>query len=175
MKLTAADLVVLSVLMFDRPMHGHELFKLLEERDVEDWANVSRPQVYYSLRKLAEGGFLKAVDDEATRLGPERITYAPTCKARTAMQKELAKPQWTEARPPSPFVTWLALALNAADEIVEAQLERRAAFLAREIEREKQTLQMLKNETARDAAIARAMIKMTLKKFVVEQLSLIHI
>ena len=172
MKLTAADLVVLSVLMFDRPMHGHELFKLLEERDVEDWANVSRPQVYYSLRKLADGGTLRAITDTADPLGPERIVYAPTRKAQAVMQTELAKPQWTEKRPPAPFITWLALALNANEEIVIEQIHRRDAFLTREIVREKAALKMLKKETGRDIAIARAMIKMTIKTFEIERHSL---
>ena len=51
-KLTTPDLVLLSLLA-ERPMHGYEANALLEFRKVRDWAGVSRPQVYYSLDKLA--------------------------------------------------------------------------------------------------------------------------
>ena len=50
---TLADLVVLSMLA-ERPMHGYELWTELERRQVEKWASISRAQVYYSLRKLAD-------------------------------------------------------------------------------------------------------------------------
>ncbi len=49
--LTTPDLVVLSLLS-EQPMHGYQLNQTLENREVRDWAVISRPQVYYSLRKL---------------------------------------------------------------------------------------------------------------------------
>ena len=52
--LTTPDLIALSLLA-ERPMHGYELTRVLEYRDVEDWAAISKPQVYYSLRKLFHG------------------------------------------------------------------------------------------------------------------------
>ena len=55
--LTLPDLVVLCLLA-ERPMHGYELNQELERREVRDWAGISRPQVYYSLKKLARSGHL---------------------------------------------------------------------------------------------------------------------
>src|SRR5260370_23716288 len=48
--LSTADLVLLSLLA-ERPMHGYQANLELERREIHDWANVSRPQVYYSLEK----------------------------------------------------------------------------------------------------------------------------
>ena len=47
----ARVLIVLAVLA-EGPLHGYALNAELGRRAVEDWASVSRPQVYYSLKKL---------------------------------------------------------------------------------------------------------------------------
>ncbi len=52
-RLTIPDLVILSLLA-ERPMHGYEVNATLEDRKIRDWAPVSRPQIYYSLDKLAK-------------------------------------------------------------------------------------------------------------------------
>ena len=56
--LTTPDLVLLSLLA-ERPMHGYQANLELERREVRDWAGISRPQVYYSLEKLADRGFVR--------------------------------------------------------------------------------------------------------------------
>jgi len=53
-ELTTPDLLLLSLLA-ERPMHGYQANAELERRCVRDWAAISRPQVYYSLEKLARG------------------------------------------------------------------------------------------------------------------------
>src|ERR1051326_4537554 len=55
--LTIADLVLLSLLA-ERPMHGYQANAELARREVQNWAGISRPQVYYSLQKLSRLGFL---------------------------------------------------------------------------------------------------------------------
>ena len=50
-ELTAHDLVILSVIT-EKPIHGYGLNQTLQERDVQDWAAMSKPQIYYSLKKL---------------------------------------------------------------------------------------------------------------------------
>ena len=56
--LTTPDLVLLSLLA-ERAMHGYEANLELERRCIRDWAAISRPQVYYSLEKLAAAGFIR--------------------------------------------------------------------------------------------------------------------
>src|SRR5713101_5408465 len=60
-ELTTPDLVLLSLLA-ERPMHGYQANLELERREIRDWANLSRPQVYYSLEKLARAGFIRAAE-----------------------------------------------------------------------------------------------------------------
>src|SRR5947208_2537600 len=55
-ELTTPDLVLLSLLA-ERPMHGYQANLELERREIRDWANVSRPQVYYSHCSAGSRGF----------------------------------------------------------------------------------------------------------------------
>jgi DNA-binding PadR family transcriptional regulator len=44
-------------------MHGYELVGELLRRDVDDWAAVSRPHVYYSIKKLAKLDLIRPAKD----------------------------------------------------------------------------------------------------------------
>src|ERR1700752_151520 len=66
--LTTPDFVLLSLLA-ERPMHGYQANLELERREIRDWANLSRPQVYYSLEKLARAGMIRAGGAAETRAG----------------------------------------------------------------------------------------------------------
>src|SRR3954465_12905778 len=70
---TLADLVLLSLLA-EKRMHGYELWAELERRQVEKWASISRAQVYYSLRKLA--------DARALAVPPPPTTPPPPATSR---------------------------------------------------------------------------------------------
>src|ERR1700683_2846888 len=82
--LTTPDLVLLSLLA-ERPMHGYQANLLLEQRQVRDWAGISRPQVYYSLEKLLRTGLLREVEGREAAAGPERRVVATTAKGRAAL------------------------------------------------------------------------------------------
>ncbi len=58
-ELTTPDLVILSLLA-ERAMHGYQVNLELERREVRDWAGISRPQVYYSLEKLAAANAVRS-------------------------------------------------------------------------------------------------------------------
>ncbi len=62
--LTTPDLVVLSLLS-EQPMHGYQVNQTLEYREVRDWAGISRPQVYYSLRKLERLALIAPEESQA--------------------------------------------------------------------------------------------------------------
>jgi hypothetical protein len=72
--LTTPDLVLLSLLV-ERPMHGYEANQELVRREVQDWAGVSRPQVYYSLEKLALADALEREDWTTQRDRPAFLTW----------------------------------------------------------------------------------------------------
>lgn len=144
-QLTLADLVVLSLLT-ERPMHGYELNQELERREVRDWAGVSRPQVYYSLKKLARAGLLRLDTQPGTR-GGDRQVYTPSARGRRALAASLAREEWAEQRPPPPFLTWLCLSAFALPESRRALIRRRRQFLQRELAKERATLEGIRADT----------------------------
>src|SRR5436309_4693614 len=105
--LTTPDMVILSLLA-ERPMHGYDVSAELDRRLIRDWASVSRPQVYYSLEKLARLGLVRVASDAAPAAGPERRVFATSALGRTALAEALARTDWTTGRDRPPFLTWMA-------------------------------------------------------------------
>src|ERR1700674_4919294 len=91
--LTTPDLVLLSLLA-ERPTHGYQANLELERREIRDWAGISRPQVYYSLEKLARAGMIRASETDEPAGGPERSTYETTAKGRAALAGGLEREDW---------------------------------------------------------------------------------
>src|SRR3954453_13662046 len=102
-KLTIPDLVVLSLLA-ERPLHGYDVNATLEQRNIRDWAPVSRPQIYYSLDKLLELGLTKIAKDEGSAAGPERRIFETTARGREQLAASLDAPHWVEDRVYQPFL-----------------------------------------------------------------------
>lgn len=168
MTLTTSDLIVLAVLLRTGPIHGYEVWRQLEASDVRDWARVSRPQIYYSLRKLAASAHLQRTDEAGPSRGPERATFQATPIANEALKEALRADQWTERDPPTPFLTWCALGLLAEPETIRRQLTRRHEKLEVEIRREQETIQALANVAGRDAAVGRALVLMAIDQMKAE-------
>lgn len=177
--LTPADLVVLGLLL-ERPMHGYEVNQELARREVRDWAGVSRPQVYYSLRKLADAGHTGPAPGRAAGAergsaergsaegGPERRVYRVTAAGRRAYAAALARPEWATQRPPPPFVTWLVLATHADPAVRARQLARRRAFLEAEATRERATLAAILAGTGPAVVVAALVVSLTIRQFEAE-------
>ena len=153
--LSLPDLVVLAMLA-ERPMHGYELWAELERRQVRDWAAISRPQVYYSLKKLDADGHIHEVRKASDSLGPERRVYRPTASGRRGLADALAREEWATQRLPAPFETWLILSWQARPDDVALQFTRRRDFLEQLVEYERAALESIVAETSSssDAAMA---------------------
>ena len=165
--LTTPDLVLLSLLA-ERPMHGYQAYLELERRQVRDWAGVSRPQVYYSLEKLARSGMIRAGADESPAAGPDRSVYKTTAKGRAALAEALEREDWTTGRDRPPFLTWLALSWQATPAAVFLQVERRREFLEKELAREKATLRAIRDEVGHDYHEAVWMVTLIIAQFRLE-------
>ena len=137
--LTTPDLVLLSLLA-ERPMHGYQANRELERRQIRDWAAVSKPQVYYSLEKLARAGLLRRSETDDPKAGPERSTFETTDKGREALADALEREEWTTQRDRPAFLTWLSLSWQARPGVFRKQLRKRRKFLHQELAREKQTM-----------------------------------
>jgi DNA-binding PadR family transcriptional regulator len=144
--LTLADLVVLSMLA-ERSMHGYELWAELERREVAQWASISKPQVYYSLKKLKQARHIESSAGDAA-LGPDRQTFVPTASGRRALADALARAEWATQHVPSPFVTWMVLSWQARPRDFSAQIERRRKFLESQLAFERDALESIIEETS---------------------------
>jgi DNA-binding PadR family transcriptional regulator len=143
--LTTPDLVILSLLA-ERGMHGYEVNLELERREVRDWAGISRPQIYYSLEKLAAAKLIGAGHNDEPAAGPERRVFQTTAKGRQALSDALEREEWTTQRDRPLFLTWVALSWQARRGVFQKQIARREKFLKSELAREEETLNSIFKE-----------------------------
>ena len=166
-ELTTPDLVLLSLLA-ERGMHGYQANLELERRCVRDWAGISRPQVYYSLEKLAAAGLVRAAESEQPAEGPERRVFETTAKGRAALGEALEREDWTTQRERPPFLTWMALSWQARPGVFARQIARRREYLHAELAREEQTLREILRETGHPYHEAVWMVSLMIEQFRVE-------
>ena len=162
--LTIPDLVLLSLLA-ERPMHGYEANLELERRCIRDWANISRPQVYYSLEKLAAAGFIIKKPSSEPAAGPERVVFATSPRGRAATADALERGDWTDQRDHPVFSTWIALSWLARPGIFQEQLRRRREFVEKELAREKETLRSILDEVGHPHHEAVWMVSLMIEQF----------
>jgi DNA-binding PadR family transcriptional regulator len=165
--LTTPDLVLLSLLA-ERPMHGYQANLELERREIRDWANLSRPQVYYSLEKLARAGLIRSSETDVPAAGPERSTFETTAKGRAALADALEREEWATQRERPPFLTWIALSWQARPGIFQKQIVRRQKFLQQELAREKEVLKSILEEVGHPYHEAVWMVSHAIEQFKLE-------
>lgn len=165
--LTTPDLVLLSLLA-ERPMHGYQANLELERREIRDWAGISRPQVYYSLEKLARAGLVRSSETDEPASGPERSTFETTTRGRAALADALEREEWTTQRDRPPFQTWIALSWQARPGVCEKQIARRGEFLEKELKREKEVLASIFEEVGHPYHEAVWMVSFVIEQFKME-------
>ena len=163
-ELTTPDLVLLSLLA-ERPLHGYQANAELERREVRDWAGISRPQVYYSIEKLAQLRLVRASAIESAAAGPERRVFQTTAKGRVALANALEREEWATHRERPPFLTWIALSWLARPGVFRQQIERRREFLESELSREEATLLSIKKEVGHRFHEAVWMVSLMIERF----------
>lgn len=166
-RLTTADLVVLSVLL-ERSMHGYEVHATLERRQVRDWAEVSKAQIYYSLDKLVRLDLIEELSLPCSSLGPERKVFQANQLGQSHLQEALTANSWTQTRSQQPFLTWLALSWQASPEAALSQLERRRAHLLQTLAIEKDTLESVRAEVGHDYHEAVWMLTLVMEQLELE-------
>ncbi|HXC87274.1 MAG TPA: PadR family transcriptional regulator [Candidatus Cybelea sp.] len=165
--LTTPDLVLLSLLA-ERPMHGYQANAELERREIRDWAGISRPQVYYSLEKLARAGMIRSLEMGEPASGPQRSSFETTAEGRTALADALEREEWTTQRDRPPFLTWVALSWQARPGVFQKQIERRQNYLEQELVREKEVLRSILEEVGHPYHEAVWMVSLVIEQFKTE-------
>jgi len=166
-ELTTPDLVLLSLLA-ERPMHGYQANAELERREVRDWAGISRPQIYYSMEKLAGLGLVRAVHSAEDAAGPQRRVFTTSVKGKAALADALERNDWCLQRERPPFLTWMALSWQARPGVFLRQLELRRTFVKAELDREEATLKAILAETGHPFHEAVWMVKLVIEQFKTE-------
>ena len=145
-------------------MHGYEVNAELERRQVKDWAAVSRPQVYYSLEKLDRLRLIRAAESVAPPAGPERRVFSSSAAGIAALADALERDGWATERERQPFLTWMALSWQARPGVFKRQLQKRRAFLERELVHEQETLADVRREVGHEFHEAVWMIKLMIQQ-----------
>lgn len=165
--LTTPDLVLLSLLA-ERPMHGYQANAELERREIRDWAGISRPQVYYSLEKLARAGMIRSMETDEPVSGPARSSFQSTARGRAALADALERTDWTTQRDRPAFLTWVALSWQARPGVFQKQIRRRQKFLEAEVAREKEVLRSILEEVGHPYHEAVWMVSFVIEQFKLE-------
>ena len=149
-------------------MHGYQANAELERREIRDWAGISRPQVYYSLEKLARGGLIRSLEMSEPASGPERSSFETAAKGRAALADALEREEWTTQRDRPPFLTWVALSWQARPGVFQKQIQRRQNFLEQELVREKEVLRSILEEVGHPYHEAVWMVTLMIEQFKTE-------
>src|SRR5262245_18998411 len=160
---TIPDLVILSLLA-ERPMHGYEVNSTLEERNIRDWAPVSRPQIYYSLDKLTKLRLIRVSSDDSPSAGPERRVFGTTAPGREQLADPLESKRWTNNRVHQPFLIWLALSWQARPRAFRKQLSSRKKVLEARLAEEDATLEDVMGEVGHPYHEAVWMLELTIEQ-----------
>jgi len=166
-RLTIPDLVILSLLA-EGPMHGYEVNATLEERNIRDWAPVSRPQIYYSLDKLAELGLLRVISSHSPSAGPEKRVLETTALGREHLADALEAKSWVNKKVHQPFLIWLALSWQARPRTFRKQLNSRKKILEQTLNEERATLEDVLTEVGHPFHEAVWMLELTIQQLEVE-------
>jgi DNA-binding PadR family transcriptional regulator len=142
-------------------MHGYDLLAAYLRQEVEDWASVSKAQVYYALEKLTASRLLSAAAEPANSRG--RKVHSITPEGSEALCEGLADRSWARTRIAQPFTTWVGLSVHAESRDQAAVIKERKAFLREEIDRERESLRFIQTldtpRALRGASIVRLVIE----------------
>ncbi|NIV39291.1 MAG: DUF4388 domain-containing protein, partial [Anaerolineae bacterium] len=130
---TKTDLLLLGLLL-DRPMHGYDLYQMIQHEGIDGWFSISAAGVYYSLRKLRDQGLV--VESRQRRGGSaSKSIYRLTANGRTAfvdaMEAELSSQEESCLDYDLPIYLLNKLPVDRALPL----LVRREAFLAEQAEK----------------------------------------
>ncbi|GAA2663692.1 PadR family transcriptional regulator [Streptomyces lunalinharesii] len=90
--LPLAEWIVLA-LVAERPSHGFAIAALTAEgAEIGEFWYISRPMVYRSITRLVERGLITPIGPEESDRGPQRVIYAATRSAKTAVSRWLSEP-----------------------------------------------------------------------------------
>ena len=129
MDLTPAELTVLG-LIIERPQHGYDLERVIEQRGIRQWTDIGFSSIYYLLGKLEKRGLLHAPEGSAG--GKSRRVLHATSEGRDVAAR-VALALVADPQPvPNPLLVGIAnLPLFAQQDYAQALRARLTAIETR--------------------------------------------
>lgn len=123
-----AEILLLGIL-YQKPLHGYELNKFIEDRGVRQWANIGFSSIYYLLEKLETKGLVETEGAEAKARKIFSITSEgkKVCKAQTKLLLAQRVPN------KNPLMTGLANSFVLSESAMKKQLTDRKEGLAEQL------------------------------------------
>jgi len=88
--------LILGILNDQKPRHGYEVKQILESWNADKWANIGYGSIYFALKKMAEEGLLKILEDQEGK--QDKTVYQITQAGSNDFMVMLRK-QWLELKP----------------------------------------------------------------------------
>jgi len=98
-----ARLFVLGTLENTGPAHGHEIRRLAERIDVENWSDAHVGSIYNAMRRLEAEGLIEPTRSEQVGRRPTRTIYSLTDAGRVELASLRDKLLYEIALPSDPF------------------------------------------------------------------------
>ena len=84
--LTDAELVILS-LIYEQPMHGYQIEREINDRNMRAWTDLATSSIYYILQRLQEKGFTEKTAGQTSQKGAPRRVYQITPEGEKAWKE----------------------------------------------------------------------------------------
>jgi DNA-binding PadR family transcriptional regulator len=105
--MTNAELAILGLIV-EKPRHGYEIEKVIEEREMRNWTEVGFSSIYYILKKLEAEGLVDGQLEKPSGKGPARKVYHITSQGLDAYHMGTIQALSTPIPPYSAFLLGLS-------------------------------------------------------------------
>ncbi len=139
MSITRTDLIILAFLS-EQPAHGWDIDRRLIDIGADLWAEYSRPNLYYALRKLERNGL---IEKDKTDKNPLRKSYRVSAKGQNALRDSVNLEQFASGRTYFDFDLILGFSrqLHSPDMEFLALLKKRQEEMETELDRAQEVWQ----------------------------------
>ncbi len=122
-------LFVLGTLAAQGPAHGHEIRRLAERIDVENWSDAQVGSIYNALRRLESEGLIEPIRNEQHGRRPTRTIYTITGPGRQELASLRDKLLYDITLPSDPFDVALWVSAAEPTHTLQAAIDRRCKSL----------------------------------------------
>lgn len=121
--------VLLLGMIYEKPQHGYELNRLIEERGIRNWANIGFSSIYYLLEKLESRGLVKSEGAGSKA----KKTFTITAGGRKACRINTTELIEGRVASRNPFMNGLANSFVLTEKAMTKLLKKRLSDLSNQV------------------------------------------